>query len=82
MTFEKGEREREFVFDIFNPDGFFIGRTVLDNSKNVVGGPPFQGLPIPWGGPYDVKVKNNVLYCMRGKDNGYQELVVYRMKWE
>jgi len=82
MTYEKGKREKDYVFDIFNPDGNFIGRTVLDNSGNTLGPPPFQGLPVPWGGPYDVKVKNNQLYCMRGKESGYQELVVYRMKWE
>lgn len=82
MTFEKGEGERYFIFDIFNPDGFFIGRTALDNSGNILGSPPFQVLLIPWGGPYDVKVKNNKLYCMRNKDSGYQELVVYKMIWE
>lgn len=49
---------------------------------NTLGAPPFQSLSIPWGGPYNVKVKNNQLYCMRGKESGYQELVVYQMKWE
>jgi hypothetical protein len=34
------------------------------------------------GNPYDVRVKNNRLYCMRGKKSGYQELVVYKMTWE
>ncbi len=69
-------------FDIYNPEGFYICRTVLDNSQNLLGGPPFQGLPAPWGGPYDVKVRNNILYCMRGKDSGYQELVLYKMIWQ
>jgi len=26
--------------------------------------------------------KNDLLYCIRVKESGYQELVVYRMKWE
>ena len=82
MTHEKGEREKDFIYDIFNPDGIFISRTVLDNSGNILGAPPFQELSSPWGGPYDVKVKKNRLYYLRGKESGYQELVVYKMKWK
>ncbi len=82
MTHEKGEGEKDFIYDIFNPDGIFISRTVLDNSGNILGAPPFQGLSSPWGGPYDARVKNNQLYYLRGKKSGYQELVVYKMKWE
>lgn len=82
MTYEKGEGEKDYVYDIFNPEGFFISRTVLENSGNSLGAPPFQGLSTPWGGPDDVKVKNNLLYYLRSKESGYQELVVYKMKWE
>jgi len=74
MTYEKGEGPKEFIYDIFNPDGVFIGRTSLDNSGNEI--------TAVWGGPFEVKKKNKRLYCMRMKDSGYNELVVYRMKWE
>ena len=78
MTCEKGERLRDFIFDIFNFDGLFIGRISLSNGGNPF---PFNPLTAIGYGPYDVRVKNNRLYCMRGKESGYQELVVYRMKW-
>jgi len=82
MTYEKGEGDKDFAYDIFNPDGIFICRTILDNSGNNLGGPPFQELSYPGGGPYDAKVKNNQLYYLRGKESGFQELVVYSMTWE
>lgn len=82
MTYEKGEGEKDFIYDIFCPDGIFISRTILANSGNILGVPPFQEISSPWGGPYDVRAKNNRLYCLRGKESGYQELVVYRMNWE
>ncbi len=73
MTFEKGESPGYYAYDIFNPDGVFIGRTSLDNSGN-------ESTEI-WGGPFEVRAKNNLLYYLRAKDSGYQELVVYRMIW-
>jgi hypothetical protein len=73
MTHEKGKRPKEFVYDIFTYDGAFIGRTSLDNSGN-----PFTAI---WGGPFDVRAQDNRLYCMRGKDSGYQEIVVHKMIW-
>ena len=62
MTYEKGKIPKEYIYDIFNPDGFFIGRKSLEGSK--------------------IKTKNNRLYCLREKDSGYKELVVYKMRWE
>ena len=50
MTYEKGEGEKDYIYDIFNPDGIFISRTVLDNSGNILGTPPFQELSFPGGG--------------------------------
>jgi len=29
-----------------------------------------------------IKAKNNRLYCLREKESGYKELVVYKMMWE
>jgi hypothetical protein len=69
MTYEKSKNPREFVYDIFNPDGIFIGKMSLNNY-----GGTHRSLPI--------KVKNNRLYCLNEKESGYKELVVYKMKWE
>jgi len=73
MTFEKGESPGYYVYDIFDPDGVFIGRTSLDNTGN-------ESSEI-WGGPFEVRAKNGLLYFIRAKNSGYQELVVYQMAW-
>ena len=69
MTYEMSNNPREYVYDIFNPDGIFIGKVNLNNYKG-----KYSGLP--------VKVKNNRIYCLREKESGYKELVVYKMRWE
>jgi hypothetical protein len=76
MTYEEGKKPLSFKYDIFNADGNFIGRTELENY----GRSPYSynGLPLP----FNVVSKNNLIYCLREKESGYQELVVYRMKWE
>jgi hypothetical protein len=79
MTWEKGEGPRDFLFDIFNSDGLFIGRISLSNGGNPY---PNTVLRAIGGNPYDVRVKNNRLYYMRGKESGYQELVVNKMTRE
>ena len=68
MTYEDGENPGEFMFDIFNPDGVFIGR----KSINV----------LVWSGPLKAKMKRNLLYCLQEKDSGYKRLVVYKVNWE
>jgi len=74
MTNEKGENSKEYIYDIFNPEGIFIGRTKLDNSGNE--------LNLKWGGPFEAKSKNNLLYHLRQKESGFKELVVHNMIWE
>ena len=69
MTYEISINPREFVYDIFNPDGIFIGKVNLNNYRG-----KYSGFP--------VKVKNNRIYCLREKESGYKELAVYKMKWE
>jgi len=73
MTFERGKTPGYFLYDIFNPEGIFISRIALDNSGN-------ESAEI-WGGPFEVRAKNDLLYYLRAKDSGFQELVVYRMSW-
>ena len=67
MTYEKGENPGEHIFDIFNSDGVFIQRKNLNVLNN-------------WD--IQAKAKKGRLYCVREKDSGYKDLVVYRMKWE
>ena len=71
MTYEEGENPGEYLYDIFNPDGVFVGR---------------KSLHMVWAamylGPKYAMVKKNHLYCYREKESGYLELVVYKMNWE
>ena len=54
--------EGSSVYDIFDINGEFIGRTELEG--------------------YQVKFKDNRVYCLKQKDSGYKELVVYQMIWD
>ncbi len=67
-TFEEGKNPGEFMFDIFNEEGVFIGR----KSLNVW----------VWEGHLWAQIKADKLYCLKEKDSGYKELVVYNIKWE
>jgi len=76
MTHEKGKSTNSFIYDIFNPNGLFIGRIELENF----GFSPFAIHELPL--PLNVISKNNRIYSLREKENGFQELVIYKMKWE
>ncbi len=68
MTYEEGENPGEFMFDIFNPDGVFIGR----KSLNVW----------IWESLAKATIINNLFYCVQEKESGYKKFVVSKMKWE
>ena len=68
QTFEPGQSQGEFMFDIFNEEGVFIGR----KSLNVY----------VWENHLWACMKSQKLYCLREKDSGYKELIVYNMNWE
>jgi hypothetical protein len=72
-TYEKGDKQGEYIHDIFDASGIFIAR------KSMAG----------YGDPYNpqkalnrAKAKNNRLYCIRENESGFKELVVYKMTWE
>ena len=68
-TFETGEYPAEYIFDIFNPDGVFIGRKAM----NI----------LTLGDAYAcVKSKRDRLYYFQEKPDGFREFNVYRMRWE
>jgi hypothetical protein len=67
-TSEPGDRPGEYVFDIFNPEGVFVGRTSL-------------GVFL-WENHLWARIKGDRLYALREKPNGFKELVVSRMTWK
>jgi hypothetical protein len=71
MTYEKSEIPREYMYDVFNPDGLFITRISLGN-------PSFYMF---WNNKF-ATARNKRLYCVKEKESGYMELVVYRMIWK
>lgn len=70
MTYEPGPASGEYLWDIFNEDGVFVGRKALDVL--------WAGL---YGGPRYTFIKNGCLYFHRVKGTGYHELVVSRVTW-
>lgn len=71
MTYETGQNAGEYIWDIFNPDGVFVGRKAL----NIF----WAGL---YRGPRYTFVKNGNLYCHQEKETGFHDLVVYKMIWK
>lgn len=72
-TYEEGNNKDEYMHDIFDSDGLFITRKSM----------PSYG---PWIYPGDslnkAKAKNSHFYCIKEKESGFKELVVYKMTWE
>ncbi|MFC2141301.1 6-bladed beta-propeller [Acidobacteriota bacterium] len=69
VTFEKGERQAEYWCDIFNRDGAFFARV---------------SLPVHFGrNPFPIYalIKNQHLYCIGEKENGFQQMKIFRMIW-
>ena len=67
-TFEEGENPEEFMFDIFNEEGVFIGRKSLNIWI--------------WEVHLWAKIQANRFYCLKEKDSGFREVVVYKMIWQ
>lgn len=64
VTYEKGENPGEYIHDIFNDSGVFIGRKSLDHFGKTGYGAPFTLSAIS---------KNNHLYCLQEDDIGYKK---------
>jgi hypothetical protein len=72
-TYEKGTVPGEYIHDIFNGDGLFIGRKSFKHfSRNKFG----YDVPLP------VVIKKNRLYGLQEGEGGYKKLVVSRIIWE
>jgi hypothetical protein len=69
MTYEPGNGPGESVFDIYDSDGVFVGRT----SLNVVR---------PGLGRILAKIRGDSLYAIQEKASGFKRLAVYRMIWK
>jgi hypothetical protein len=74
-TYEEGVRPGEFMIDIFDGSGVFIGRVSMNihAGMDVFGQTPRLD---SW-----TTMKNDRFYCLREKDSGYLQLVVYRVRW-
>lgn len=70
MTYEPGDRPGEFVWDIFDADGVFIGRKSLD----------IDWLGLRNGSRYAL-MKNGLFFARRGKESGYFRYTVQTVTW-
>ncbi len=67
-TFEAGLEKGQYVHDIFNSNGVFIGRTGFDLS---------------FDREYEyARSKNAQIYGFSENEAGFEQLSVYRLKWE
>ncbi len=72
MTYEKSANPGEVLHDVFNPSGVLIGRIVLPDLGR---GPAAVKR-------YPAKARNGRIYCVRERDDGFQELAVYKLRIE
>lgn len=68
MTYELGERPAEYVYDVFDKDGYLVARTSL---AAVHGG----------GGYLLARIRGDRLYAVEEKESGFKRLNVYRLTW-
>jgi hypothetical protein len=74
MTYEEADGAGSFFYDVYDADGSFIARTNFDNTGIL----PSSPLRVPV--PLQVVVKNDHVFYLREKENGFKELVVSRWK--
>jgi len=72
MTYELGEGKDEYIHDIFSADGVFIGRASLGKYGTM--GRSLNHMR--------TTAANGRSYRLTFKENGYPEVIVYRMVWE
>ena len=72
MTYEQGQSQDEIIHDVFNKDGVLIARVSL--GKCGIMGRALNHLR--------ATATNGRFYRLRFKENGYPELIVYRMSWD
>jgi len=72
-TFEKDANKDEYFHDIFNSDGVFILRKSM---------PGYARWTYPGNSVNRAKAKNHRFFCIREKESGFKELVVYKMRWD
>ncbi len=71
--FEKDPSSGDDSCDVFSPDGVRILRTSLGRHellRQIFEKPPF-----------DIVIKKGRCYCLREKEDGFKEVVVYSMRW-
>ena len=71
MTYEEGSSPGEYMYDLFNANGVFIGRKSLN-----LGSAQFF-FQINY-----TKIKKGLLYYYREKESGYKELMVQKVIWK
>ena len=61
-TYEKSDRQGEFMFDIYNPAGVFVDRKSIG--------------AVVWENHLWAHLSKDKLYCLKEKESGFRELIV------
>ena len=72
-TYENGNKQNEYMHDIFSSQGIFIARASMAGYGSWI---------YPQIRLNRAKAKNKRFYCIKEKENGFKELAVYKMNWE
>jgi len=72
-TYERGRKPQEYWHDVFDSEGVFIARASL---------PGHGSWMYPGRDLNRAKARANRFYCLREKESGFVELVVYQMTWK
>ena len=68
MTYDQEPDQNKYMYDIFSNEGIYVSRISLGNIG-------ITQLAFP------AAAKGERLYCIKEKESGYKELVVYKMIW-
>jgi len=75
-----------WIFDVDSQGNIFIFQSTNKDSALVFKFDPNGNFLMSFGRmgqePFDIIAKNSRLYCIREKESGFKELLVYEMRWK
>ena len=74
VTSEKDSETGANICDIYNSEGILIEQKAMGYFDLIK--------YFYFWDPFDIIAKNSRLYCIKEKESGFKELLVYQMRWE
>jgi len=70
MTYEPGNRQGEYIYDIFNRDGILIARTSINALHR-----------LDIGGYLLARIRDDRIYVVQEKQSGFKQICAFKMTW-